>query len=311
MLGGLCVLCDWKIMPASLNGRTIAYVEARMQSQMGALVERHGGSPLAAPVLQEVYNTDTPEVAGLIRDLCAGRVDVAVLQTGVGTQALFGAADALGCRAELLAALEQTTVIARSPKPAAVLRRNQVRIDLMPPEPYTTEVLIASIAGMEFAGREVAVQAYGGPNNLLTRTLREKGASVREVALYRWGLPDDVSPVLELIRRLDQGGVDAVAFTSQPQVPNLLDIARQSGLEDTLRRCLGSESVVVASVGPVCTRRLLENGLPVDVEPEHPHMGSLVLALAGHFQERTTKRAFGKSPLLEGEGEGVPLSSQE
>lgn len=272
-------------MPASLNGRTIAYVEARMQSQMGALVERHGGAPLAAPVLQEVYNTDTPEVSALIDDMCAGRVDVAVLQTGVGTQALFGAAEALGCKDELLAALEHATVIARSPKPASVLRRNKVRIDLMPPEPYTTEDLIESVSGVEFAGREVAVQAYGGPNNLLKRSLQERGANVREVALYRWGLPDDVSPVLELIRRLEQGRVDAVAFTSQPQVPNLLAIARQSSLEDTLRRCLGSESVVVASVGPVCTRRLLENGLPVDVEPEHPHMGSLVMALAEHFQE--------------------------
>lgn len=276
-------------MAASLDGRVVAFVEARMQSQMGALVERHGGVPLPAPVLQEVYNTDTPEVAGLIRDLCGGRVDVAVLQTGVGTQALFGAADALGCKDELLASLEHATVIARSPKPAAVLRRNKVRIDLMPPEPYTTEDLIESIAAMEFAGREVAVQAYGGPNNLLKRSLQERGANVREVALYRWGLPDDVSPVLELIRRLDQGRVDAVAFTSQPQVPNLLAIARQSNLEDTLRRCLGSDSVVVASVGPVCTRRLLENGLPVDVEPEHPHMGSLVVALAEHFQEQAAK----------------------
>lgn len=278
-------------MAASLNGRTIAYVEARMQSQMGSLVERHGGAPLAAPVLQEVYNTDTPEVSGLIKDLCDGRVDVAVLQTGVGTQALFGAAEALGCKAELLAALEHATVIARSPKPAAVLRRNKVRIDLMPPEPYTTEDLLRCLDGMEFAGREVAVQAYGGPNNLLTRNLREWGANVREVALYRWGLPDDVSPVLEMIGKMDAGQVDAVAFTSQPQVPNLLAIARQSNLEDTLRRCLGAESVVVASVGPVCTRRLLENGLPVDVEPEHPHMGSLVLALAEHFQERATKAA--------------------
>ena len=260
-----------------------------MQSQMGALVERHGGVPLAAPVLQEVYNTDTPEVAALIEDLCAGKVDVVVLQTGVGTLALFGAADAMGRKDELLTSLELANVIARSPKPAAVLRRNSVRIDLMPPEPYTTEDLIASISGMEFAGREVAVQAYGGPNNLLTRTLRERGADVREVALYSWGLPDDASPVLEMIRRLAAGEVDALAFTSQPQVVNLLEIARQSGVEDTLRKCLNTDSVVVASVGPVCTRRLLENGLAVDVEPEHPHMGSLVLALAERYGDHSAK----------------------
>ncbi len=270
-------------MAASLDGKVIACIEARMQSEMGALVERHGGIPLAAPVLQEVYNTDTPEVAGLIDDLCAGRVDIAVLQTGVGTRALFGAAEALGRGKELLAALDRVTVIARSPKPASVLRRNKVRIDLMPPEPFATEDLIETAKNVDFAGREVAVQAYGGPNNLLTRTLRERGANVREVSLYSWGLPDDLSPVLDLIARLEAGEVDAVAFTSQPQVPSLLSIAAQSGLEDTLRRCLNSETVAVASVGPVCTRRLLQNGLKVDVEPDHPHMGNLVLALAEHF----------------------------
>ena len=267
-------------MPASLNGKTIAYVEARMRSEMGALVERHGGLPLAAPVLQEVYNTDTPEVSALIDDLCGGRIDIAVLQTGVGTRALFEAADAQGRLPEVLESLANVTVIARSPKPAAVLRRNKVRIDLMPPEPFTSEDLIASVADMEFAEREVAVQAYGGPNSLLTRTLRERGASVREVALYGWGLPEDLAPVHELIRRLDAGEVDAVAFTSQPQVSNLLAIAAMSGEEVTLRRALNSDAVLVASVGPVCTRRLRQNGLKVDVEPDHPHMGNLVLALA-------------------------------
>ena len=272
-------------MPATLNGKVIAYVEARMQSEMGALVERHGGVPLAAPVLQEVYNTGTPEVSGLIDDLCEGRVDIAVMQTGVGTRALFGAAEELGRGAELLAALEHLTIIARSPKPASVLRRNKVRIDLMPPEPFTSEDLIASIADIELAGKEVAVQAYGGPNNLLTRTLRERGANVREVSLYGWGLPDDLAPVRELIGRLAAGEVDAVAFTSQPQVPNLLAIAAMSGEEGTVRRCLNSDRVAVASVGPVSTRRLVQNGLKVDVEPDHPHMGNLVLALAEHFEK--------------------------
>ena len=273
-------------MATSLDGKVIAYVEARMQSEMGSLVERHGGVPLAAPVLQEVYNADTPEVSSLIGDLCEGRVDIAVLQTGVGTRALFGAAEALGRGPELLEALGRLTVIARSPKPASVLRRYKVRIDLMPPEPFATEDLLEASKGMDFAGREVAVQAYGGPNSLLTQTLQERGANVREVSLYRWGLPDDPTPVIDLIRRLDAGVVNAVAFTSQPQVPNLLAIAAQSGLEDNLRKSLNSDAVAVASVGPVCTRRLLGNDLKVDVEPEHPHMGNMVLALAEFLRGR-------------------------
>ncbi len=267
-------------MPASLNGKTIAYVEARFQSEMGGLIQRHGGVPHAAPVLQEIYATDTPEVAGLIDDICDGRVDIAILQTGVGTRALFEAAEARERLPALLSALDGMTVLARSPKPAAVLRRNKVRIDLMPPEPFTSEEMIESFRSIDFGGRAVAVQAYGGPNSLLMRTLRDWGADVRETSLYSWGLPDDVSPVIGMMDRLETGEIAAVAFTSQPQVPNLLAIAANTGREDKLRRRLNSDEVLVASVGPVCTRRLLQNDLQVDVEPDHPHMGNLVLALA-------------------------------
>lgn len=271
-------------MVASLDGKVIAYLEARMVSEMGALITRHGGVPRAAPVLQEVYATDAPEVAALVDDLCADKLDVVVLQTGVGTRALFEAAANRGVEQELFAALGRTTVVARSPKPAAVLRKNKVRIDLMPPEPFTSEDLVVSIQDMDLKQKEVAVQAYGGPNNLLTRTLNERGANVREVSLYTWGLPEDQSPVLQLVDKLVAGEIAAVAFTSQPQVGNLVTIAAHAGSEEVLRQALNSESVVVASVGPVCTRRLREEKIKVDVEPEHPHMGNLVIALAEYFQ---------------------------
>ena len=272
-------------LTASLDGRVVAYVEARMLSEMGALIARHGGVPLAAPVLQEIYDADAPEVAALIDDLCAGRVDIAILQTGVGARALFAAAERRGQGAQLRDALGRMTVIARSPKPAAILRRHQIRIDLMPPEPFTSPDLIGCLGEMPLDGRAVAVQAYGGPNNLLTRTLRERGAAVSETALYRWGLPEDTGPALRLLERLEDGAVAAVAFTSRPQVGNLLQIAAAAGREDALRYHLNSPAVAVASVGPICTRQLQASGLKVDVEPPHPHMGSLILALAEHYQQ--------------------------
>jgi len=255
-----------------------------MLSEMGALIARHGGSPLAAPVLQEVYATDTTEVTALVDDLCVGKLQVIVLQTGVGTHALFEAAGNRGMDQELLGALGRATVIARSPKPAAVLRKNKVHIDLMPSEPFTSEDMVVAMQGMDFRGKEVAIQAYGGPNTLLTNMLKERGARVREVSLYTWGLPEDQSPVFQFIDKLSAGEIPAVAFTSQPQVRNLLDIATRAGRERVLLQALNSESVVVASVGPVCTRRLKEEDIKVDVEPDHPHMGNLVIALAEHFQ---------------------------
>ncbi len=285
---------------ASLDGKTIAFVEARMTAEMASLIRRHGGVPCPAPVLQEVYLKDSPEVQQLILDTCAGRIDVVILLTGVGAQALIAAAAVMGRDAEFIRSLDSLTVIARSPKPARALRQRKIHIDLMPPEPFTTADLVNSLAEWDLSGKTVAVQHYGGPNRPLIQRLRERGAEVREVTLYAWGLPEDETPALAMIDDLAQGKIDAIAFTSQPQVGNLLTIAARAGKEAALRASLGKSSgatkkgaaderdgspgVVVASVGPVCSRRLREAGIAVDVEPEHPHMGSMVIALAEYFQ---------------------------
>ena len=272
-------------MAASLNGRTVALMEARMRSEMAGLVQRHGGVPYPAPVLQEIYLKGSPEVQQLVQDVCDRKLHAMVLLTGVGTRALVEAAAAMEREQEFLQSLDAVTVIARSPKPARVLRQHKIHIDLMPPEPYTSEVLLEAIHDMDLQDKNVAVQAYGGPNSLLIKGLQQKGAKVREVTLYTWGLPEDVAPVLEMVDDLAAGNIDAVIFTSQPQVDNLLSIAEEAGKEGALRESLARDSVVVASIGPVCSRKLRQKGVKVDVEPEHVHMGNLIIALAERFEQ--------------------------
>lgn len=272
-------------MVASLNGRVLAFVESRMPEEMASLVRRHGGVPYPAPVLEEIYLKDSPEVQQLVADVCVGQVDVVLLLTGVGTRAMIETAESMGRREEFINALDRLKVIARSPKPARVLRQHKIHIDVMPPEPFTSEDLVQAISGLEIQDQEVAVQKYGGPNSFLLQSLRERGAKVREVTLYTWGIPIDRTPALGLIDALVQGKVDSLAFTSQPQVGNLLTIAADAGKEAELRDNLNGP-VVVASVGPVCSRRLRDDGIKIDVEPEHPHMGNLVLAVAEHFERQ-------------------------
>lgn len=272
-------------MAASLNGRVLAFVESRMPEQMASLVQRHGGVPYSAPVLEEIYLKDSPEVQQLVADVCAGQVDVVLLLTGVGTRAMIETAASMGREEEFIKSLDRLKVIARSPKPASVLRQYKIHIDVMPPEPFTSEDLVQAMTSLELQDSEVAVQKYGGPNSFLLQSLKERGAKVREVTLYTWGLPADRTPALGLIDALVNGEVDSLAFTSQPQVGNLLTIAKDAGKEEALRDSLNGP-LVVASVGPVCSRRLREAGINIDVEPEHPHMGNLVLAVAEHFERQ-------------------------
>ena len=271
-------------MAASLNGRVIACLEARMRSEMVAMIERYGGTAYSAPVLEEIYLKDDPEARWLVNDICDGTVAVVILFTGAGTQALIQTAKAMGRQEEFIRCLNQRTVIARSPKPARVLRQHKVHVDIMPPEPFTTKELLEAIRDLDLRDTQVGVQAYGEPNGVLTRSLAERGAIVREVALYTWGIPEDHSPVVGMIDALTQGAIDAVAFTSRPQARNLRAIAAQAGREAAMMESLNRASVVIASVGPVCTRGLEEAEIKVDVEPDHPHMGNLVQALAQRLE---------------------------
>jgi uroporphyrinogen-III synthase len=193
----------------------------------------------------------------------------------------------MGRRDEFIHSLDQRMVIARSPKPARVLRQHNIHIDIMPPEPFTSEDLLDAVKEIDLRDRELAVQAYGSPNGFLTQGLSQLGARVREVTLYHWGLPEDFGPVVQMIDDLGQGKIDAVAFTSQPQPGNLVAIAAQCSREDALRKGLNAPSVVVASVGPVCSRGLSRAGIKVDLEPDHPHMGNLVQALALYLEQHS------------------------
>ena len=254
---------------------------------MGSLIARHGGVPCAAPVLQEIYATDTPEVVELIDDLCSGRIEIAILQTGAGTRALFEAADARGRLPEVLSALDRMTVLARSPKPAAVLRRHKVRIDLMPPEPFTSEDMVESFKDIGFTGREVAVQGLRRPQQPAAPDASGMG---RE-------RPGDFPLHLGGARRRSSGagngrpaggGGDRGSGVHQPAASRQPSGNRGGGRERGVAACqpglgfggrrLGRGRYAAAACGNL--------GFSIDVEPDHPHMGNLVIAIAEYLQDR-------------------------
>ena len=255
-----------------------------MPSELANLVTRHGGEPVSAPALREAPLPMQQDVQDVIGGICTRTIQAAVFLTGVGARALINAADELGRKDEFLDALRETTVICRGPKPVAVLKPLSVPIALVSPSPYTSDDLLAAIknSDIDLGGRRVALQHYGEVNAWLRGELQALGADVLEVSLYSWQLPEDTRPVVDAIALMLAQDVDAVMLTTQSQAHNLFRIAEQVGLADELREALSS-GIVVASVGPVCTRALREHGVEPRVEPVNPKMGPLVLALADHF----------------------------
>jgi uroporphyrinogen-III synthase len=257
-----------------LQRKVVAFLEGRRATELADLVQRHNGVPLAAPCLREVHRPDAPSLQSEVACLCDTDVAVAIFLTGVGTTTVFEAARRMGREADLRARLSNATVVVRGPKPTAVLRRFEVRIDLTAPPPNTTAEVLSALDNVDVRGKTVAVQLYGAPNPALSIALRGRGAEVLELAPYVWDRPVDPAPIVRLLDALDDGAVDALLITSQAQVDNLF------GVGADYRRTPNLQNVAIGGQGPVAEAALERHGLRAAFRPAHGHMGALVLAAA-------------------------------
>jgi uroporphyrinogen-III synthase len=260
-----------------MRGKRIAILESRLGAQMVELIAKHGGEPMHAPALAEIPDLDRDFIAGLVAELATRPAKVAIFQTGVGTQALFKATDALGLTDKLLGQLARLTVLARGPKPTGALRGRHVRIDLSAADPFTTAEVVDALRSVSLAGTRVIVQRYGVTNRELDEALRKAGAEIIEIPTYRWSLPEDTAPLVALMDALDAGGVDAVLVTNAAQVYNLFELAERLGRAARLRD--GLNRTLIASVGPVSSEALHKLGVKVGVEASPPKLGPLIAAL--------------------------------
>jgi uroporphyrinogen-III synthase len=243
---------------------------------MASLLRRQGCVPTVAPSMQELPLEDNTGVFEFVEQLLARRFDAIIFLTGVGAKAMLEIAEQRFDRDDVLQLLRSLTTIVRGPKPAAVLREWQVPIRLRAPEPNTWEEVLFAIDGSDLSleGCRIAVQEYGESNEKLYTALRQRGALVTPVTVYRWTLPEDTAPLEAAITAAVDTPFDLLLFTSAQQVRHVLEVAARLGREDEWRASTGRS--VVASIGPTCSEALRETGLQVDLEPSHPKMGTLV-----------------------------------
>src|SRR5438445_70587 len=84
------------------------------------------------------------------------------------------------------------------------------------------------------AGKRVVVQLHGEPLPDFVTALRDAGADVTEVSVYRWTAPADTNPLDRLLDAIVGRQVDALAFTSAPAVASTLARAKATGRRDAV-----------------------------------------------------------------------------
>jgi uroporphyrinogen-III synthase len=254
------------------DGLRVLSLESRRATEIERLIRGQRGEPFVAPSMREVPLADNPQAFEFAERLFRGDFDMMILLTGVGTRLLNDILSTRYPEDSFKNALRNLTLVVRGSKPMAVLREWGIPATVMVPEPNTWREILAAIAGR--AERKIVVQEYGRPATELIETLRARGAEVTTVPVYQWGLPLDCGPLREAVKRLAAGEFDVALFTTSVQVPHLMKIAAEEGLEDEVLRAM--KKIMIASIGPSTSETLREFGIEPDMEPSHPKMGFLV-----------------------------------
>jgi uroporphyrinogen-III synthase len=267
------------------NTPRVALLEARMSQELARLVEKHGGEPVCIPALEERHELDGPTAEKLVVALTERKYDLVIFMTGVAVSLLFEVAEQVGRRAELVTGLRQVTTLCRGPKPTAALRGFGVTPTIIAREAFTSAEVIDAMTGIEVKGSRVLLFHYGERSESIAETLMARQAVVDEQWLYRWRLPDDTTALEGLVAEIVRGNIDALAVTCQVQFRHLYQVAQRLGLEQDLVRTL-NQRMAVGAVGPTCRAVLETYGVDVDVIPDHPKMGPLIVSLMRHLEHR-------------------------
>jgi uroporphyrinogen-III synthase len=247
-----------------LAGRTIAVPETREIEVFAAMLERRGASVIRCPMVAIHDAPDPVPVLEWARAFAAGSCDDLILLTGEGLRRILSCIERHepGLKQAFVEQLARVRKITRGPKPARALRELGFKPDIAA-EPPTTSGVIASLRPFVLSGRQVGLQLYGSdPNPPLMDFLRGAGALVKVVAPYVYADAAEGGRVLDLIARMEAGAVDAIAFTSTPQVERLFGVAPPERVRAALARTL------VAAIGPVVAETLERHGITPQLMPQ-------------------------------------------
>ena len=268
----------------TLAGKTIAVPETRELDLFAALLERRGAQVLRCPLVAICDAADPAPVLRFLRRFAEGACDDLILLTGEGLRRLLTCLEQHQptLRPAFLLQLAKVRKITRGPKPARALRELGLKPDIAAEIP-TTAGVIAALQPIAYSleGRSVGVQLYGNEPNLpLIEFLQGCGAASHHGgALLVRGFGGGCA-VLELLDGIEGGRIDAIAFTSTPQVRRLVAVGGAARVARALKL------THVAAVGPVVAEALARYGIRVQSMPQDsfflkPMTSAMEAALTG------------------------------
>ncbi len=256
-----------------LFGKRVVLTRAQEQArEFSQLLSAYGAEPVEVPTIQIVPPASWQAIDDAVAHLNAYQWLIFTSVNGV--RPFMDRLHAAGKDARALAALRLCAI---GPRTAQELRTYGLTPDVVPTE-FQAEGVIAALTHVGISGSRILIPRAEVAREILPEQLRELGATVEVIPVYRTIAP--TLDVASLTQQLHDGRVAVVTFTSSSTVRNFVELF---GGQDMVRPLLAG--VVVACIGPITARTAEEFGLTVTVMPTENTVPALAEAIVRHFKE--------------------------
>lgn len=257
----------------ALFGRTVVVTRARAQaSELVRRLSDLGAACLESPTIKVVPPEDWSPLDAAIDNL--GTYDWLVFTSVNGVSFFF---ERLYEKDNDVRALKDVSTAAIGPTTAKRLRDFGLKSDIIP-ETYRAESIVEAFKQEPMNGKRVLLPRAKEARPVLPVELRKMGAIVNEIAAYQTEQARENVDVL--IRRLEEGSIDLLTFTSSSTVRNFKALLPPERFESLI------EGVTVAAIGPITAETARELGFKVDIMAQDYTIDGLCEAILRHYKRR-------------------------
>ena len=256
-----------------LFGKRVVLTRPQEQAtEFSQLLAAYGAEPVEVPTIQIV-----PPASWQAIDDAMTRLNTYqwLIFTSVnGVRPFMDRLHAAGKDARALANLRLCAI---GPRTAKELGAYGLTPDVIPSK-FQAEGVIAALASVGIRGSRILIPRAEVAREILPDQLRELGATVEVIPVYRTIVP--AVDIASLTQQLQDGQVAVVTFTSSSTVRNFVELF---GGRDRVRPLLAG--TVVACIGPITARTAEEYGVTVTVMPAENTVPALAVAIVRYFKE--------------------------
>ena len=252
-----------------LFGKTLVITRPEEQSEafMHGLLER-GAEPFLFPVIETIPPEDWKPLDKAIQKLDS--YDGLIFTSVNGVKFFMRRLREKGKDVRELKGLR---LYAIGPKTEKAVNALGINVDVVP-EDFVAESLLDSLGKENIKGKRFLLPRAAVARETLPDQLRAQGATIDVAPTYRTIRPQ--TDTKELTRRLKEGSIHAVTFTSSSTVTNFMELIGA-------KLKLQPAKIAVACIGPVTTKTAENAGLKVDIMAEEYTVDGLIAALEKHF----------------------------